>query len=199
VLGQRLGGPPGHEGQAELVVGGAVAQVGHEVVGDTVAGDAPQGAVQAAVELRVAELVVLLDGLDHLREQCTELVPVGVGGPLGREPGDESLQHAAGLADLDGLGHADAAHGGAPVRLALHEALGVELDERGADRGPPHPVPVGELQLDQTLAGREGTTEDVVPQPVGHRQCGLHGPASLSAERRSTPDPAGSRPPGRTA
>ena len=42
VLAQRLGCPARHQGQPELVVGGAVAQVGDEVVGHPVAGDAWQ-------------------------------------------------------------------------------------------------------------------------------------------------------------
>ena len=182
VLDQRLGRPAGHEGQAELVVGGPVPQVGHEVVGDPVPGDAAQGAVELAVELRVGELVVLLDRLGHLGEQLAQVVPLALAGPLGRQPGDQPLQDGAGLRDLHGLRHADAAHRGAPVGLALDEPLGVELDERGPDRRAAHAVALGELELDQPLTGRERAFEDVVSQPVGDGCGDDHGLVSLSAE-----------------
>ena len=91
----------------------------------------------------------------------------------------EALERGAGLGDLDRLGHADAAHGGAPVGLALHEALGVELDQRRADRRSADAVALGELQLDEPLAGREGAFEDVVSEPVGDGRGDDHRPASL--------------------
>ena len=86
----------------------------------------------------------------------------------------EALERGAGLGDLDRLGHADAAHGGPPVGLPLHQPLGVELDQRGADGRPTHAVALGELQLDQPLTRRERAREDVVAQPVGRRGCDRH-------------------------
>src|SRR5690606_6522610 len=81
-------------------------------------------------------------------------------------------------------------HGRPAVGLALHQALGVELDQGGADGGPAHAVALGELQLDQPLTGREDTLEDVVPEAVDDGGGDDHGRDSLSSAGRRHADPA---------
>jgi len=162
-------------------MGGAVAQVGHEVVGHPVAGDAAEGVVQRTVELRVGELVVPFDGVGHPDDEVAQLVLLAVGRTFGGQAGDEALQCGAHLGDLDRFADADPAHRGAAVGLPLHETLCVELDEGGADRGAAHAVPLGQLQLYQPLTRWEGAAEDVVPQPVGDGCGDDHGPSVSQA------------------
>ena len=72
----------------------------------------------------------------------------------------------------------DAAHGRAPVGGPVDQPLGVELHERGPDRGPPHAISLAQVELDQPLARREHTFEDLVAELIGDGHAG--GLVSLS-------------------
>ena len=149
------------------MVGRAIAQVGDEVGGHLVPGDLQQRAVQGAIEVGVLQPGIVRHGDFHRRHERLQVGALLIGGALGREPGHEAFQGAASLGDLDRVRQGDAAHRCTAVRFPAHQPLAVELEQRGPDRGPTDLVALGQLELDEALAGRERAGEDVVAQSVG--------------------------------
>ena len=53
------------------------------------------------------------------------------------------------------------------MRLALHEPLGRELDQRLADRGAGSTVPLDQVGFDEPLPRIEGTVREILAQRLG--------------------------------
>src|SRR4051794_39864226 len=160
VLGQRLHRAPGREHGPELEAHDLRVQPAADVARDAVPGDLEDPPVQDGVALRHGQQ--LAGGVQplHVGDQPAQLVRLAVGAPLSGVAGGHRLQCGAGLEDLDRLPRGDAAHAAPAFALADPEAVVLETQQRGADRPPLPPQPVGELLLDQPLAGRELAADD---------------------------------------
>ena len=81
--------------------------------------------------------------------------------------GAQPFEDHAALGDRDRLLHGDHPHPRAAVGDALDQPFGGEVDEGGADGGPRDAVHLGQVGLDQQLAGGEVAARQRAPQGVG--------------------------------
>src|SRR5918998_4570589 len=108
------------------------------------------------------------------------------------QPGGLDLERGAQLVELDDVVRRQPRDARAAVRLDLHEALGGERAQRGAQRVPRDAVAGGQLLLDEALAAGPLALEDL---PAQRRADGLdRGHAGTVAGRRTSGAASTSRP-----
>jgi hypothetical protein len=112
------------------------------------------------------EEVAVLDARAKLFEGSAQILCVPLRQALGRASRDQRLEVAANLEDLDGLLDRDEPDSRAAVVLALHQALLLEADERGADRRAAGAERFGEGGLDEALVGLELPRDDGVSESL---------------------------------
>ena len=129
-------------------------------------GRRPDELMEPRVELRISERVTPFDPLAHLGDDLAQLLEVIRRRPLGRAPGQQALERATHLLDLQGLAIGDMPHSRSPVRLQRDQAFLVEPHQGGSDRCPTDSHALGDGSLDQPLVGVELAAHDCLTQLV---------------------------------
>ncbi len=105
-----------------------------------------------------------LEGAVHLGDEPGQVLEVGRGGALGGDARGDDLQPFEQGEDLDDRGARDRRDGGADVRDAQHEPLGLEQAKRLPDRNDAHLELPREVVDDQTRARAELAPDDRLAQ-----------------------------------
>jgi hypothetical protein len=183
VLLEPHGGPPGQQGDAELVADTAEAQPVEHVGGGALPRHLADPQVHVLADLAVGHDVAALHRGLQGGAQLAQLLTLGRGGPGRRPAGAQSFEHRADFGDLDRLFLGDRAHPRAAVGLPHREPLVVQQHERLTHRAPGRRKPLRQLAFDESLPGVELADEDRLADRVGHGG-GVLQPFSLAWRRR---------------
>src|ERR1700694_1648164 len=115
------------------------------------AGAFPDPVVELGVEPRVSHRIVLRQPLAHPDNRAPKVPKVSGRDSLGRLTDDQLFEDHPHLLDLQGLAIRHQADPGAAVRFAGDQALLVQADQCGSDRGPAGVETKGEVSFDPAL------------------------------------------------
>ncbi len=158
--------PPRDEDGAVLVPHGLRVQPVDQPLGRRVARQLEERGVQVGVRVRGAEEVARLEQLPVSCERRTQPLRSGLVDPLGGQANGETLEHGAGLEDLDRLTVRDLTHARAAVRLPDDEALLLEPDQRISDGAARHVEARHDVGLDEPGVRRDLAADDRLAELV---------------------------------
>ena len=176
VLGLRGCRTAGDEDRPVLISHHLGTEAANQALRGGVTGELEERCMELGIRIGCAEQVAGVEELAMEREAPAQALGPGLVDSLGGLADGEAFEHGARLEDLDGFAVADLPDACPAVRLANHEPLLLEPDQRIPHGAPRHREDRADVRLDKTRIGGDLTADDrtaeLVVARIGARRPG---------------------------